>query len=424
MSIYRVTRDSMSGVVNIREDSGSEDIIAVSAEDVLLFEKRIKKMVAELVKQGHKVNVVIDGNAAYKPINGMERIEYTFKPLELSKLIDLNYDLFKCGMSELIKLNEFYLTEEYADLETSWDLDYVVKANAEIDRVVDTIKELKLSPYETMVYIHKYLTQNYDYGLNYPDYRFEGDLENNRSSIVAAIKNKKTVCVGFASMTKAIIDRLNLSQLKCKYQTVAGWNYRFVSIWDAIEHGLPIRQRWQPSDLRFSHALSLITIQDPKYNIDGMYLDDATYDCRTREFPYGRGYTFFMYPVEDMFNLTGDKFCAAEGTRVQLIRYKIHDLPPEYKECEPIPYEAFEKAVKTVYSLEKRFLNNNDVEQAVEQDIDISLRQALRAYKGDAINSLIKNGDRFNLANKDLSGTYCNPAQKQSNEKTNEMETV
>ena len=408
MSIYRVTRDSMSGVVNIREDSGSEDIIAVSAEDVLLFEKRIKKMVAELVKQGHKVNVVIDGNAAYKPINGMERIEYTFKPLELSKLIDLNYDLFKCGMSELIKLNEFYLTEEYADLETSWDLDYVVKANAEIDRVVDTIKELKLSPYETMVYIHKYLTQNYDYGLNYPDYRFEGDLENNRSSIVAAIKNKKTVCVGFASMTKAIIDRLNLSQLKCKFQSVRGWDYNAA--------GEP--------EAKWAHVLSLITIQDPKYNIDGMYFDDATYDCRTRKSPYGRGYTFFMYPVEDMFNLTGDHVTAAKGSRAKSLEWSIYDLPPEYKKCEPIPYEAFEKAVKTVYSLEKDFLNNNDVEQAVERDIDMSLRQALRAYKGDAINSLIKNGDWLNPANKDLSGTYCNPAQKQSNEKPNEMETV
>ena len=67
MSIYRVTRDSMTGVVNIRGDRGSDDIIAVSAEDVFLFEKRIKKMVAELVKQGHKVNVVIDGNATKKP---------------------------------------------------------------------------------------------------------------------------------------------------------------------------------------------------------------------------------------------------------------------------------------------------------------------------------------------------------------------
>ena len=406
MSIYRVTRDSMSGVVNIREDSGSEDIIAVSAEDVLLFEKRIKKMVAELVKQGHKVNVVIDGNATKKPLNGMERIEYTFEPLELSKLIDLNDDLLKCGMSGQIKFNEFYLTEEYADLVTSWDLDDVVKANAEIDRVVDTIKELKLSPYETMVYIHKYLTQNYEFGHCGPDNLEDRISECNRS-IVAAIYNKQTVCVGFASMTKAIIDRLNLSQLKCKFQSVRGWDYNAA--------GEP--------EAKWAHVLSLITIQDPKYNIDGMYFDDATYDCRTRKSPYGRGYTFFMYPVEDMFNLTGDHVTAAKGSRAKSLEWSIYDLPPEYKKCEPIPYEAFEKAVKEVYSLEKDFLNNIDVEQAAKQDINISLLKAPLEFNGDAINSLLKRCKLIYRAI-GLFGTYCNPAQKQSNEKPNEMETV
>lgn len=408
MSIYRVTSDSKSKIVNIREDRKSENIIAVSAKDVFVLEKKIKKMVSKLVKQKRKVNVVIDGNATYKPINGMERIEYTFEPLELSKLIDLNDDLLKCGMSGQIKFNEFYLTEEYADLETCWDLDQVVKANAEIDGVVDNIKELKLSPYEAMVYIHKYLTQNYDFGLNGLDNLEDRISENNRS-IVAAIKNKQTVCAGFASMTKAIIDRLNLSQLKCKFQGVISWDYNAE----------------REPELKWAHTLSLITIQDPKYNIDGMYFDDATYDGRTREFPYGAGYTFFMYPVEDMFNLTADynHLTAAEGTRTESIMSSIYDLPPEYKKCDPIPYEAFEKAVKTVYSLEKDFLNNNDVEQAVEQDIDISLNRAPLEYKGNAINSLLKQCKLIYRAI-GLSGTYCNPAQKQSNEKTNEMETV
>lgn len=411
MSIYRVKRVGRSKIVSISEDRESGDIIAVSAKDVFLFKKKIKKMVSKLVKQKRKVNVVIDGNATYKPLNGMERIEYTFEPLELSKLIEFNDDLLRRGMSGSIKFNEFYLTEEYADLETCWDLYSVVKANAEIDGVVDKIKELKLSPYETMVYIHKYLTQNYDYGHCYESDKLWNRISENNRSIVAAIKNKQTVCSGFASMTKAIIDRLNLSQLKCKYQGVEGWDYNAAG---------------EPEG-KWGHALSLITIQDPKYNIDGMYFDDATYDCRTRKSPYGRGYTFFMYPVKDMLNLTGDHMTVAEGTRVSSMEWRIDDLPPEYKECDPIPYEAFEKAVKTVYSLEKRFLNNNDVEQAVEQDIDISLNRAHLNYGGNAINSLvslIKKGDWLNPANKDLSGTYCNPAEKQNNEKPNEMETV
>ena len=313
-------------------------------------------------------------------------------------------------MSGSIKFNEFYLTRNYTDLETCWDLDQVVKANAEIDKVVDKIKRLKLSPYETMVYIHKYLTQNYDYGHFYVSGNLEDRNSENNRSIVAAIKNKQTVCAGFASMTKAIIDRLNLSQLKCKYQGVVSWDYNA-----ALE-----------PEGRGGHVLSLITIQDPKYNIDGMYFDDATWDNKTRKTPHGRGYAYFMYPVEDMFNLIDYNLTVAKGSRAQPIncKCKLYNMPLEYEKCKPIPYETFEKAVKRVYSLEKDFLNNDDVEQAVNRDVEQSLSRVCHDYKDSAINSLLKQYKQLKCANKNLSGTYCKPAEEQSQEATNEMETA
>lgn len=356
------------------------DIIAVSASEVLFFADKIKAKVSELVKKGHKVNVVVDGCAQKKELEENQRIEYNFDTQKLLKLWDLEYELKQLGMTEPLKFNEFFQTTTYSDLKSCWDLEQVIEANNEIDKVVRKIQNLKLSPYETMVYIHKYLTQNYGYGYNVSkklDEQNARESEKNRS-IVAAIKKKKTICAGYASLTKAIIDRLNMPELKCEYQ--------IATCWAPKENTLVFNG---------GHALAHVTIEDPKYDIKGSYLNDATWDAKDKKHPYGRGYTYFMYPIMDAQKLSPMFLSDSYGSRTTIrTRDFTREIYPRSEDGSvPIPYDTFEKAVKQVYSLESDFCQGNEFNQTATQDIQLSLRRAWHSRTEDNYNPLVKQVD-------------------------------
>ena len=69
----------------------------------------------------------------------------------------------------MVRMKSYIMMNEYADvkdvnmLNKSWTLKDVVKANRDIDSIASDIKKQKLSPFETMIYIHKYITSNFAY---------------------------------------------------------------------------------------------------------------------------------------------------------------------------------------------------------------------------------------------------------------------
>lgn len=375
-------------LINDKKDI-KNDIIAVSAKEVLENKDFIKAKVEKLIKRGHKVSVVVDGCAQIKDVYGFGRIEYTFDHDSLLELWQFNEDLKQLGVEEPIKFNEFFETTKYTDLKTCWDLEQVAKANKEIELVAQKIKKLNLSPYEAMVYIHKYITKNYGYGLNAGGNMVEGALaeflqtrnvENNRS-IVSAVQNKKTICSGYAALTKAIIDELDLPGLACKYESVSAWK---------------TNGKRSARPCLAGHALNLVYIEDPKYGIDGAYLNDATWDSKTEKCPHGRGYTYFMYPVTDMSKLKGIALNETfEGSRARCHPegpFELDNIPIDGRDCEPIPYDTFVEAVKKVYSLESDFCQDKDPEKAAEKDILRSLRRAYGSRRDD-VNPLVKQVD-------------------------------
>lgn len=372
-----------SDVINFsrrkKNDQIITDIIAVPAKDVFTFQQEIMKKISSLVKKGHKVQMIIDGCASTEEYyNG--RIPYTFNFVYMFALNDLNRDLKKIGLSGSIKFNEFFETTQNTDLDTCWDFEDVVKANNEIDRVVQKIENLHLTPYEAMVYIHKYLTQTYGYekhvdetNLNPEKYR---EIEKNHS-IVSAILSKKTICVGFASMTKAIIDELNMPGLKCELKLANCWE----------------REGQDDYSLIGIHSLAKIEIEDPKYNVSGTYLDDATWDCKNRDNPNGKGYAYFMYSIKEMSKLI-DPLSFNKGSIIK-VRGKNFRTPNEqqkineYVKSDPIPYNVFEKAVKKVYSLESDFCQQNNPDETAQKDILRSMERA-QISRTDDENPLVK----------------------------------
>lgn len=348
---------------NMEEKKDEEnDIITVSADEIFFFVDKIKAKVSELVKQGHKVDVVVDGNAEFEQIDGDEKIEYNLSVQQYLKIFDLNEELKKLGMKNSIKFNEYFETTKYTDLKACWDLDQVLDATSEIDKVVWKIKDRNLSPYETMLYIHKYVTSRFGYGFNAKDNR-KNKAERNRS-IVGALKNRQTVCAGFASLTKAIIDKLDMPGLKCNYQVV---EYLGKDGKKTIKSG---------------HVLNIVDIEDEKYGINGKYANDSTWDCKTKEAPRGRGYSFFMYPILDMDMLRERELtlseCFSRSHIEYMSSYKKDLKKEEQREMSspPISLDKLKKAMTKVYSVESDFSKNDVVEKLVEEDIARSLKRA------------------------------------------------
>ena len=75
--------------------------------------------------------------------------------------------------------------------------------NKRITNIVDFIKQKQFTPFEAMIYIHNYVTS-----LQYT----RGDASQ---IIVGALNGQEIVCSGYASIIKAIIDKLNMPGLKC-----------------------------------------------------------------------------------------------------------------------------------------------------------------------------------------------------------------
>ncbi len=348
------------------------DIVAISAETLIdlmknnkfsEFKEEIKREVAELVKRGHEVNLVIDGNATFDEVSSHDRVKYSFDGKEMQNLIKLNDELKEIGLKDSIKFNEFFWTSNYRDLETCWDLEDVVKANLEIDKVVKRIKELKLSQYEAMVYIHKYITKNYEYGFHSTTITREDMREriNERDrSMISAIQDKMTVCVGFAALTKAIIDRLNMPGLICAYE--------YADVYERDKNTEEITR------FQGGHCLNKIDITDKKYEIDGTYLSDATIDSRSVNHPNGCGYGYFMYHISDTKDFKNPLGKRPWGTLV------YGEKSSEYKEfhqskgvSEPIEYNKLTQAMKVVYSKADELWENGDFEKTLKDDMDWTL---------------------------------------------------
>lgn len=159
-----------------------------------------------------------------------------------------------------------------------WTFEQVVKANEEIDKLVKSIKDANLSPYEAMTFIHKYITDNYYYNDT-------GNIESSRT-ITGAILYKEIVCVGYASMVKAIVDKLDMPNLKCEYLSC----------------------RLIKKDLSGlgAHMQNLVAIKDDKYGIDGVYVEDACFDSAKTIDDSGSkialGFGNFLFSVNDVEN--------------------------------------------------------------------------------------------------------------------------
>lgn len=350
---------------NLDKEDMKRDIIRVSYKDFFLVKDEIKQLALKLIDEDRKFNIVIDYGLAKDCLANIgnkgekERVEYDHPIHKMLEIFDFNQYLKRLGMKQSIKFNEFETIENYGDLKSCWDIEQVLEANSEINKIVNKIKDSNFSPLEAMVYIHKYITTNYKYGFNAENH----SKKDWSRSIVGAVKFKKMVCAGYSSMTKAIIDNLEMSGLKCKDQcvyTIRGW-----------------------------HALNFVQIQDEKYNVSGQYANDACWDAKDEFYVNGKGYGCFMYPMVDMGNFVG------EATFIP-VEEKLKNWKTNWtywqKEIysHSIPLEKTIEAIRQVYSKEEEFHKGMDVETRIKNDIKNSREVAEYRYRCWAENPFVK----------------------------------
>lgn len=334
-------------------------VVAVTKQQFFDNKEIIKNKLKELAKKEKNIQFVIDGGSAEIIREGYDTapIEYSYADKELIELVDFEKELKSFGIKNPIRFNEYYFTRSQNDVKDCWNLKEVVKANAAIDGLIETIKENRFTPYETMIAIHKYLTDGFSYGDNAPE---KGrDLEKNRS-IVSMIKFGKTTCVGYSSFAKAVIDKLGDPNLTCQTKAII-----------RMDHGLSE-----------CHMICMIDIKDDEYGLDGKYFEDPTLDSKKLQNEPSKGVGHCLHPISDLdFDIIGRKirfertssrtdFGEVDWRNAYGIMSPGCRFWVDFEQGAPISLDTTRKALRSFYT--KLGVEEDALDSVVESEIAIS----------------------------------------------------
>lgn len=173
--------------------------------------------------------------------------------------IDNNFRINESNYKDIVMLKEsleednldFVFSEKIDFFESEWSLEEVISANNKIEKLVDKINESRLSPLEKIAVAYNLIA-------NIKVYNEEGKESSKdlSRSIYALFNNDHIVCLGYAQLFEAIVNRLG--------EDVKAYT-NFVDLEDG------------------RHANNFVYIKDEKYGINGYYLFDITKDARNFE---------------------------------------------------------------------------------------------------------------------------------------------
>lgn len=222
--------------------------------------------------------------------NEYDNIEFIKKnPLVLTKKIVLTDFLDITDYDELMKLMNKYndiIDKVYVSLRGNYDyislIDCYKTMNA-IKQQADSIKQLGLSPMETIMYVYDIVRNRV--------YTFENEDESYHKSrdLKDVLFGDKIVCAGYANVFYALLDYIGIKS-----------SVVFLKDKNSPESG---------------HARNVAYVKDDKYDIDGVYYFDPTWNSKkeneTNEYLYR--YSYFAktrkYMDDDKNYDFEDSFC-------------------------------------------------------------------------------------------------------------------
>ena len=334
------------------------------------------KSIRHLIHLSKELNLPLNiyvKHGEYRKDGIKETVEFLFTDETLSVFEEINTFLKEQNEKELI------FKDSDISVNNEWELADVKKANKRVQKVCDRIINNNFSPLEAIAFIHKVVTLTFKYN------ECEDDPGLARS-LVGALNTDNIVCVGYSLIVKAIVDKLNDENLMCDTQVL---KFRNLDI-EKNEELLLIGNLG-------GHAQNIIFINDEKYNVNGVYILDATFDCKNDDYPRGKGYTNFLLPVEDLMCYKGVRVIQYEDSVDNIlaslgIENEFPEIPPvvtKYKErSKPIPYETLEKAIRKILNAVYVKADDETLDDILEEIMRNSRIRAHNIFTENAINAI------------------------------------
>lgn len=222
------------------------------------------KTAFDFIKANKNLQIVLDVNDFKKTINNLKNDEYPNLKINFKNSDDnISYKEFHAMYN---KLNE----------------------------IVEFINHYNLSPLEKVLLVYDIVKAN--------EYKMEDKGENYGVSrnLNEIINNDKIVCVGFANLIDFLLKNLDIKS-------------------NTIILGYKTSER--------QHKRNYIYLKDDKYNIDGVFFLDSTWDSK-KDDKYLDNYVFFLKPLNffklfrnDEYVVSPTKFKFLEKTKDELVSY-------------------------------------------------------------------------------------------------------
>lgn len=201
-----------------------------------------------LVSYPSNVSEIFSSEADIDSINLLiDRVKSSNNNIERI-VVDLPEELYNLEELERIKDKELVVFGSKNDI-TRITVEDMIKTEKTLDLFVSDIKSSSLSPYE------KYLAV-YNIVKSFKDYRFykdnkdeDHDYADQSRNVYLIMQNDYIVCVGYARLLQTLLKRVGINSVAWSVQTIND-----------------------------SHQRNYVNIVDSKYDINGYYMCDATWD--------------------------------------------------------------------------------------------------------------------------------------------------
>ncbi len=223
----------------------SLDISELSLEEL----KNIK-----FIKDNVKVSLLASHNEIYDDAYYQKCFEVlkTFK--ELGKNVNVDFRIgTRYGLSKYIPELEKYTDYNLKVIcdANFYTIEEYIHENEKFDKLVRDIRDSSLSPFEKYLAVYNIVKKFKPYKEN------DEDLNQSRD-IRYIIDNEYIVCAGYSNLLVELLERVGIES-----------SYYNTSVY-GIEN--------DKSKYLGGHARTIVNLKDEKYNIDGYYIADATWD--------------------------------------------------------------------------------------------------------------------------------------------------
>lgn len=228
-----------------------------------------------------------------------------------------------------------------------------------IDNISSRINSLNLSPMEKAMYAYDIVRDR--------KYKFENKKDNARTSrdLSQVLAGDKIVCVGYAEIYDKILKKLGIVS--------------------KIQYLRPV------SNIGPGHQRNIAYIKDDKYDIDGVYFFDTTWDSKTNKTDnHFNSYRFFARTMKTMnkLDLGSKNRVASKEYYLYGIKNKLNNCPDEINSEDIIIIGTLSNQIFRDFTMGPMFMMNcNSTSSKGNKDcLDMSVIDIFKERFGSFIN--------------------------------------